>query len=73
MVNMYKVLRQCLVNSNVMGVLDIITIKKIAKCLLSHYKVKLGWMHIHKVLKWDLTVIVETRSGFGFHGEGLGN
>lgn len=34
--------------------------------------VKLGWMHIHKVLKWDLTVIVETLSGFGFHVRGWG-
>lgn len=50
MVNTYKVLRQCLVNSNAMCVLDIIIIKKIAKCLLSLCKVKLGWMHIHKVL-----------------------
>lgn len=34
--------------------------------------VKSGLIHIHNVLKWDLAVIVETWSGFGFCGEGLG-
>lgn len=34
--------------------------------------VKSGIIHIHNVLKWDLAVIVETYSRFGFHGEGPG-